>query len=44
MGHGWRNVLMAGKLNKRAIVYFTIFKGIEKEEEGEGRSVFTFDF
>lgn len=43
MGHGRRNVLMAGKWNKQATVCFIIFKGVGKEEGGE-RSVFTFDF
>lgn len=31
-GTHWRNVLMAGKWNKYAIVYFIIFKRIETRE------------
>ena len=44
MGPGRRNVLMAGKPNRQAIVYFIIFKEIGKGEEGGGRPAFTFDF
>lgn len=44
MGPGRRNVLLAGKLNRWAIVYFIIFKEIGKGKEGGGRPVFTFDF